>query len=463
MGKKLAIKGHETRSEEVIELLKMLGGSDTFGLSCEKTDRFYYVSDEFIHWDYDDPIVENKFEVFTLEEFFEKFPFKVGDFVRIPEYESEVRICKMKWTSFSDIDYLVYRNDDEEWYTAYELLEYNDNPTKTRDCKKCGLHFGSVKCFDKDCPHNTPKSYAVGLKDGKVIECGVNKETDMNKIKPLFKSGDVIKLKGCPDKNLFWIVVDVVEDGYIFNDGEKCSFDDQHHYEKSNREVINTQPDITAKVVNKNHKMGPKSKLPSKYYEETQSKREYDELRMPLDDDDKLATEVTIMDKKILPPDGYLVGKITQTDNGMLVEYVEKKSKYPTTYAECCEVLVGRKPNPYEISFDKMELCLVDLDNTQNIDFQNPYLSQLNSLFRLRMCRDAYWKIYGEETGLGKPWEPDWTDDYRSKYIITFVRNELNMDFSNVFNYILAFPTEELRNIFYENFKKEIEQCKELL
>ena len=63
--------------------------------------------------------------------------------------------------------------------------------------------------------------------------------------------------------------------------------------------------------------------------EETQSKREYNELRMPLDDDDKLATEVTIMGKRILPPDGYLVGKITQTDNGMLVEYVEKKPKYP--------------------------------------------------------------------------------------------------------------------------------------
>lgn len=48
--------------------------------------------------------------------------------------------------------------------------------------------------------------------------------------------------------------------------------------------------------------------------EETQSKREYEELRMPLDDDDKLATEATIMGKRILPPDGYLVGKITQTD-----------------------------------------------------------------------------------------------------------------------------------------------------
>ena len=54
-----------------------------------------------------------------------------------------------------------------------------------------------------------------------------------------------------------------------------------------------------------------------------------------LEYDDKLATEATIMGKKILPPDGYLVGKITQTDNGMLVEYVEKKPQYPKTYDEC--------------------------------------------------------------------------------------------------------------------------------
>lgn len=76
MSKKLAILGHKTRNEEVIELLKMLGGRETFGLSCEKPDRFYHVSNDFIYWDYDEPsIVENKFEVFTLEEFLEKFPF----------------------------------------------------------------------------------------------------------------------------------------------------------------------------------------------------------------------------------------------------------------------------------------------------------------------------------------------------------------------------------------------------
>ena len=415
MSKKLAIFGHETRSEEVIELLKMLGGSDTFGLSCEKTDRFYYVSDEFIHWDYDDPIVENKFEVFTLEEFFEKFPFKVGDFVRIPEYESEVRICKMKWTSFSDIDYLVYRNDDEEWYTAYELLEYNDNPTKTRDCKKCGLHFGSVKCFDKDCPHNTPKSYAVGLKDGKVIDCIANKETNMNEIKPLFKDGDVIKLKGCPDKNIFWIVMDVVKDGYIFNDGKKYSFDDQHHYEKSNREVINMSketfiptPDITANITDKNN-------------------------------------------CDIACPDGYEFYDESGNLIGNKVMMRPKKPKYPTSYNDCCDILGFKNRNKTEQFVNSCDLYDAEL---------------MTKLSILKVCRDAYWKIAGEEMGLGKPWEPKF-----GKYIHYSINFYLYKDsfvlhkgeYHSPDNRILVFPFEEMRDAFYENFKDLIEYCKELL
>ena len=406
MFKKLAILGHETRNEEVIELLTMLGGRETFGLSCIYTDRFYYVSDEFIHWDYDDPIVENKFEVFTLEKFLEKFPFKVGDFVRIPEYESEVRICKMKWTPFSDIEYLVYRNDDEEWYTVNELLEYNDNPNKTRDCKKCGLHFGSVRCFDKDCPHNTPKSYAVGLKDGKVIECGVNKENVMNEIKPLFKDGDVVKLKGCPDKNLFWIVMDVVKDGYIFNDGKKYSFDVQHHYEKTNIKIINMTketitptPDITADVTDKNN-------------------------------------------CGIQCPDGYEFYDENGDLIGTKVMMRPKKPTYPTTYEEC-----------YDEGNTELHFIYVDKDERDLYE----------SFIQLIRCRNAYWKIAGEELGLGKPWEPDWNDQNINKYCLATHCNMIVRHTNQVNSRVFSFPTSDMRDAFYENFEDLIEYCKELL
>ena len=412
MFKKLAIKGHPTRGKEVIELLKMVGGNNIHNFSGDNSYAYYVFikgcqneirAGEYIFGDED-------MCLFALDEFLEKFPFKVGDFVRIPEYESEVRICKMKWTSFSDIDYLVYRNDDEEWYTAYELLEYNDNPIKTRDCKKCGLGFGSVRCFDKDCPHNTPKpkSYAVGLKDGKVIECGVNKENVMNEIKPLFKDGDVVKLKGCPDKNLFWIVMDVVKDGYIFNDGKKYSFDVQHHYEKSNIKVINMTketitpaPDITANITDKNN-------------------------------------------CDIACPDGYEFYDMNENLIGTKVMMRPKKPAYPklTNLTECKEIL-GEKDMYQGVSGYKGEL--------------------LTNFQCLLIFRDTYLKIAGEELGLGKPWEPDWTDNYQKKFTICYYQGEISLTNGSNVHRILAFPTAEMRDTFYENFKKLIEQCKELL
>ena len=161
-------------------------------------------------------------------------------------------------------------------------------------------------------------------------------------------------------------------------------------------------------------------------------------------------------------PVGYEFDKV---ENGKII-LKPIKPKYPDNYEECCEVVVGRKVNPNEISFDKMKLCLVDLDNTQNIDFQNPYLFHLDCLFRLLMCRNAYWRIAGEEMGLDKSWEPKF-----GKYILYSIKFYLYQDsfvlhkgeYSSSDNCILVFPTEEIRDTFYDNFKDLIEQCKKFL
>lgn len=371
MSKKLAILGHKTRSEEVIELLKMLGGRDVFGFSCTKTDQFFHVSpnDGYVYWDYNEPsIVENKFEVFTLEKFLEKFPFKVGDFVRIPEYESEVRICKMKWCPLSKhIEYLVYRNDDEEWYTAKELLEYNDHPNKTRDCKKCGLHFGSVRCFAMDCPHNKPKSYAVGLKDGKVIDCNciTNKKTDMNK-----NNREVINMT---------------------------------------KETITPPPDITANVIDKNN-------------------------------------------CDIACPDGYEFYDENGNLIGNKVMMRPKKPKYPTSYSDCCDILGFKNRNKTEQQF---------LNSCDLYDFE-----LMTKLSMLKVCRDAYWKIAGEELELGKPWKPQFGKYIHYNINFYLYKNGFVLhkgEYHSPDNRILVFPTEEMRDTFYENFKDLIEYCKELL
>ena len=96
-----------------------------------------------------------------------------------------------------------------------------------------------------------------------------------------------------------------------------------------------------------------------------------------------------------------------------------------------------------------------------DIDFWKGHL--LTSLQKLFICRDAYWKIAGEKMELGKPWEPDWTNLDQLKYCIWVDVGEF-VTMTNVRGqHILAFPTEEMRDAFYENFKELINSCKELL
>ena len=183
----------------------------------------------------------------------------------------------------------------------------------------------------------------------------------------------------------------------------------------------------------------------SPYKEETVEERKYADLRLDADQDDKLATEATIDDDKITPPANYLIGKITKVDNGVLVEFVKKRPQYPETYKECCKML-GFGNKGFNETFVYTEY---------NKDL-------LQSLQNLIICRDAYWKIAGKQMGLTEPWSPNWSlQDY--KYVIVNKAGVIQMNEVSHYSRVLAFPAEEMRDAFYDNFKELIEQCKELL
>ena len=140
---------------------------------------------------------------------------------------------------------------------------------------------------------------------------------------------------------------------------------------------------------------------------------------------------------------------------------VLKKPKYPTTYAECCEVLMGKT------DFSEFSLAPIKYSNTTKFDnsvsYDAPHIELFNNLYKVFICRNAYCKIVGEEMGLGKPWEPDWKNEEQYKYCIYYADGNIQKGTWFIDSFILAFPSEEVRDAFYENFKKEIEQCKELL
>ena len=125
---------------------------------------------------------------------------------------------------------------------------------------------------------------------------------------------------------------------------------------------------------------------------------------------------------------------------------VKKQLKYPKTYEECCDVL--KIPND---------------ERYIDIDVPLGYNKLLSTFTKLLICRNAYWKIAGKEMGMDKPWEPDWNKSSHLKDVIICRSNNIIKYAYATLNTILAFPTEEMRDVFYENFKDLIEQCKELL
>ena len=121
MSKKLAIKGHSTRGREVIELLEMLGGhtDELLDNGIDEKYAYFIVEDENNVIDAFPIDKKDEFDfdaqIFTLEKFFEKFPYKVGDEFCNP-YD---KITEMFW--------------DEEDEIVYYKTEYSRDYVTTTD------------------------------------------------------------------------------------------------------------------------------------------------------------------------------------------------------------------------------------------------------------------------------------------------------------------------------------------
>lgn len=124
--------------------------------------------------------------------------------------------------------------------------------------------------------------------------------------------------------------------------------------------------------------------------------------------------------------DGY---EVVEENGAVNVKKIEPV--YPKTYEECCNVF-----------------GLVHGGMT--IDTPMHYSPLIIDFTKLLICRDAYWKLAGN-------WKPNWNE--ANDCIINW-NNEIKCEPIVFKNVILAFPNEEMRDAFYENFKDMIERCK---
>ena len=135
---------------------------------------------------------------------------------------------------------------------------------------------------------------------------------------------------------------------------------------------------------------------------------------------------------------------------------VKKRSRYPQSYEECCEVL--SIPSYYKLRYSTYEHGYHEFTTSKELGVLQ---SELGTLGRLIICRNAYWLTAGREMGLDGMWEPDWSDC--RKFSIVVEGNEILTDVCLRRNRILVFPTEEMRDEFLKVFRKDIEECKEFL
>ena len=297
----LAIKGHETRGKEVIEILEMLGGKNLTKYFGDDDDAIYSIEGQEIviyelEW-----VKIDAFIVFTLEEFLEKFPYKVGD---------KVKVLANMYCGVFDIQGMA-------WYCVSKVVKYN-------------VHG-------------------------------------------------------------YWLSAE------------------------------NLQP----------------------YKEEEDMEEKNNDNCMKWD----LPVGYEFQDKE---------GNVINTDT---IKLVKKQPQYPKTYEECCKVMDIDSDNYLSIR----HLYLDDGDELTT-EYERNLLDELTYLWELKICRDAYWKIAGEQMGLGKPWE---FENHSRRYVFTISNFggsiQKNVVTTKILNRNLVFPTEEMRDAFYENFKDLIEKCKMLL
>ena len=511
MGKKLAIAGHPTRGSEVIEILEMMGGNNRWTASGGLPNLYYFISNECILYSSQ---IEKDVVIFTLEEFLEKYPYKIGDKAVYIDDNDIVVISEIEWDNIvGDIFYNVKRIDEDDCFLCppellkpyKEEINMKDKEDKLFDSiiwhlrnsinngkqdisgGDCERYFRELVDKVKETNMNETKfgtakepleikSNAVKLVDGKVVD-NLEEGKTMNKklaikghptrgneiieILKMLGGNNIYNLSG-DSSNAYYIIEgcqnEILAGEYIF-DTEYMHFFTLEEFLKEfpfkvGDKVIDCYGNtLTIKSMSWHdgfETMVYDFKETEDVFcaEDLESMNDADDNTKPSKETITPSPDITanVTDKNncdIQCPDGYEFYDENGNLIGTKVMMRPKKPKYPDNYEEC--VRIAKNIHGYDIYIDVPA-----------------YAELMESFVKLLICRDAYWKIAGEEMGMGYSWKYDMSKDEFS-YAISYQYGCIEKNEIRHKNAILVFPIKELRDAFYENFKELIESCKELL
>lgn len=154
--------------------------------------------------------------------------------------------------------------------------------------------------------------------------------------------------------------------------------------------------------------------------------------------------------KTIEIPEGY---EIDIEETKKCGPVVLKKLGRPKNWAELLKMYDGRESFWYDSSLDdcvkgEVEAC-IGLGEFMDKETTCAFV--------------ALWKLLSYRKAWIGDWKPDWTDKKQIKFVILRRENEIKKIKCWFISRSMSFPTEKMRNEFYESFKDLLEFAKPLL
>ena len=471
MGKKLAFWGDcNGYGYKIIRILEELGGINVSNYGATEVTSLYYINEKNnITGVYNGDLDKEKYVIMTYHDFIAKYPFQVYDIVYATDNHEEGRIVEIVWDETKGrMRYLVDFENTTSWVFVDDIFCYEakDNSDFGTAIKPMKVKSNAVKLVGKKVVDNLEEGKTMNKK--LAIKGHSTRGDEVIELLEMMGGKNRHNLNGLFSENAYYLIGGPHNDEIL---GGEYMFGNENIYWFTLEEFLKKHPFKVGDIVDRNidyvscvidNMRWNSEKCCVEYHLNHLNGGECgwhvsDCLIKPKNEDVIIGTKIESTGFMQM---GKTVSLIFNSENYedevelQLGDYeievrdgktyaVKKKPKYPNDYEEC--VRIAKNIHGYDIHIDVPA-----------------YGELMESFVKLLICRDAYWKIAGEEMGMGYSWKYDMSKDEFS-YAISYQYGCIEKNEIRHKNAILVFPIKELRDAFYENFKDLIEQCKELL
>ena len=150
-------------------------------------------------------------------------------------------------------------------------------------------------------------------------------------------------------------------------------------------------------------------------------------------------------------PEGYVIDKENSTDNNIVLKFSE--SVKARTWDEYCKKMEGKNSYYFNEQFNNL---------TSSQFGPAPVVSEFEN-YKDAEVFAAFSKLLKLRKDWIGDWEPDWADGNQIKYVIFTENNEICVGTHLHISNSMSFPTEGMRDEFFDCFKNLLEEAKTLL